>query len=213
MADSETNTQLPLVSRRTVLGGGIATPFFPVSGVEMSGSVSDPILPLWAEWQRTVCEAASWGARWAALEVELARTVGFPRVQMPAALGKTVVWVTSHAQIDNDLNESREPEEVRTRLHADLILAQARWNEAAARVGLDRADRQEAVAMTRGAELAETLFTFAAQGIPGVIIKLELILRMGEIQADDEDFPWGWLRTAIADLKRLTAEAGMPVPV
>ena len=178
-----------------------------------SGFVADPILPLWTEWQRAVAEAAAWGARWAALEVELARTVGFPRVRMPTALGKTAVWVTSHAQIDNCLKDSREPEEVRTRLHADLVLAQARWNEAAARVGLDSADRQEAAAMTRGAELAETLFTFPAQGIPSVIVKLELIVCMGQTQADDEDFPWAWLRTAIADLKRLAAEVGIPTPV
>jgi hypothetical protein len=178
----------------------------------MSGSVSDPILRLWTEWQRAIAEAAAWGTRWAALEVELARTVGFPRVQVPAAPGKTAIWVTSHAQIDDQLRDSREPEEVRTRLYEDLARRHARWNEAAARVGLDSADRHEEAAMTRSAELAEALFTLAAQGIPGVIVKLELIERMGQTQADDEDFPWKWLRTAVADLKRLAVEAGIPTP-
>ena len=213
MADSETNTQLPLVSRRTVLGGGIASPLFPVSGAKMFESSGDTILRLWTEWQGVACEAAAWGTRWAALEAELARTVGFPRVQVPTAPGKTAVWVTSHAQIDCELKDSRETEELRNRLHADLVLAQTRWNEAAARVDLDSADRHEEAAMTRSAELAETLFTLPAQGIPGVIVKLELIVRMGQIQADDEDFPWKWLQTAVADLKRLAAKAGVPTPV
>jgi hypothetical protein len=66
--------------------------------------------------------------------------------------------------------------------------------------------------MTRSVELAEALFTLAAQGIPGVIVKLELIERMGQTQADGEDFPWKWLRTAVADLKRLAVEAGIPTP-
>lgn len=211
MVDSETHVRLAPVSRRAVLVGGIATPLLPTPSGVAADAASDPILPLWTQWQCASAEAAIWGTRWAALERELARTVGFPRVCVSTPDYRTV-WATSFAQIDEVIGDGRESETSRTALQMDLASRQASWTEAATQTGLDVLERQEAAAMARSAELAETLLALSARTLAGVIVKLELILRMGETHPEGEDFPWGCLRATVAELKRLTAEFGIPLP-
>jgi hypothetical protein len=209
---SETHADTRPLSRRAVLAGGIAAPFLPTPSSATSDVASDPILSLWAQWRQASAEAEILGTRCATLESELARTVGFPRVQLPMP-GDRAVWATSRAEIDAMIVDRQGSEVLRSRLQAELSIRQAQWSEAAARAGVDASERQEAVAAARCAKLAECVFALPARSLPGVIVKLELILRMGQTRADDNDFPWGELRAAIVDLKRFTAELGIPSPL
>lgn len=194
------------ISRRAVLGG-LAAPLLPASPAASAAGPTDPVLPLWAEWSRASREAAALAARWAALEAGLARDVGFPRVAVPAPDGSAPTWVTTHADLDAALAAQVDPS-LGPQLHAELARRLALWRDAAARLGLDETDRLEDEAMSRSAELAESLIRVPAGSLTGSILKLELILRTGQAKTGDDEFPWGWLRLAIADLRRLAAGAG-----
>jgi hypothetical protein len=214
MVDSENSTTLPSVSRRALLGGILSTSLVPgpVAGPANTVPAADPILILWKDWQNTVAEATAWGAKWAALESKLARNVGFSRVQIPAPPVNGVVWAICHEDIDHYLKETENTDEMRRGLHAELAAQQAKWNDAAEQAGLDIADREEEAAMNRSAQIASTLLSHHACGLPGVIVKLELILRTGQTGEGDEEFPWQQIRSTIADLKRLIMESGYRLP-
>ena len=204
MVDSEIPVRAKRVSRRTMLMGGLAAPFIPPLPGAGSGQTPDPVLALWTAWRRASAEEEALGAHWAALETRLAREVGFPRVAVPVPDSETPVWTTTHAGIDAAL-ERQEDARMGPHLHAELARREALWADAAVGRGLDAADRRTDAAASRSLELAEALMRLPAATLPGAIVKLELILRTGQSQSGDEDFPWGWLRAAIDDFKRLHA--------
>jgi len=187
--------------------GGFATPLLPQSPAASAAGSTDPVLPLWVDWSRASGEAAALASQWAALEAGLARQVGFPRVAVPAPDGGAPAWVTTHADIDAAL-AARDDRSLGPQLHAELARRLALWRDAAARLGLDETDRLQDEAMSRSANLAESLIRVPAGGLTGAILKLELILRTGQAKTGDDEFPWVWLRVAIADLRRLAAGAG-----
>jgi hypothetical protein len=144
-----------------------------------------------------------WGVKWGALETQLVHSVGFPRVLIPLPPATRVVWATSQEEIDEELRGVSDAEDLRKRLHSDLAAKQAKWDTAAEALGLNIADWQEESIRRRSEEIADAIFALPARGLPGVIAKLELILRMGETRQDDEETPWGELRSTVADLRRL----------
>jgi hypothetical protein len=165
--------------------------------------MDEPILTLWQEWQTAFTTSTEWGARWGALESALVRAIGFPRVLIPVSPATREVWATSHEQIDHELGDMPDADELRQRLHSDLTALLMKWDAVAASMGLDTADRREEGAWRKCEKIADALFALPARGIPGVIAKLELVLRLGETRVGDEEFPWGQLRSAVADLRRL----------
>ena len=207
MVDSENSTSLSSVSRRALLGTIVTAPLAYCSGLASPDSTlaTDPVLLLWEDWQSAFAEATVYGAKWAALESMLARSIGFPRVVIPTSPGRAEVWVISHERIDEELRDMPASEDLRRQLRSDLATQQARWDAAAEQSGLDTADHQEEAALNRSAEIAAALFELPARSTAGVIVKLELILRIGQTQSDDDEFPWGQLRTTIADLRRLVS--------
>ena len=184
MVHSPGGSKLAPVTRRTVLGGGLAAPFLPSSPAAHLIRPSDPVLPLWAGWQHAWADAAALGAKWAALETRLVREVGFPRVALPAQDGEPPAWATTHAGIDAALEQGNG--KLGPHLHAELARRQALWRDAAMTLGLDEADRRADKAASRSMELAESLIHVPAGSLPGAIAKLELVLRMGQSRADDE---------------------------
>jgi hypothetical protein len=202
MVHTRKGSGLAPVSRRAVLGG-LAAPLLPTSPVGDAAG-ADPVLPLWAEWRRAYAQAEALAAAWGSLEARLMHEVGAPRVAVPAPDGGASVWVTTHADIDAFLAE-RDDRSLGPHLHTELAERLAFWRNAAASLGLDETERLLDAALSRGDDLAESLIRIPAGSLAGAIAKLELILRTGEARADDDAFPFGWLRRAIADLRRLAA--------
>ncbi len=208
MVDSEDSTSLRSVSRRTLLGGAISTPLASTPILNQRATpVGDPILSLWRDWECAFAEAATWSAEWGGLESKLVCQVGFPRVLVPSPPAVCAVWATSHEVIDRELSDVLSRDDLRKRLHSDLTDQVAKWDAAAKAIGLDETDHQADHAWKKSEEIAGAIFALPACGIPGVIAKLELILRMGQTQSDDGEFPWGQLRSTIADLRRLVNDA------
>jgi hypothetical protein len=167
-----------------------------------SSADGDPIMPLCWDWQRAYLEAAAWSERAGSLEHALARKVGYPRVLIPSST-QSPVWVTSHSDIDAELDGVHVTEEERQQLHSDLATQQARWDAASETTGFDAADGNGEQAWRKSEELASALFALRAQTILGVIIKLSLILWTGEAEVSPDEHPWRQIRSAYDDLRSL----------
>jgi hypothetical protein len=204
MVSTRRRSELPPVSRRTVLAG-LAAPL--VTGPAPLAGPVDPVLPLWAAWRRATAAEAALTAEWSKRESRLMREIGFPRVAVPAPDGGAPVWVTTHDDIDAWVPLLDDPG-LGARLHDELSRHLASWRNGTARLGLDALDRQIEATASRGAVLAQSLVRTPACSLPGVIAKLELILQTGQTNPVDDDVTWRWLRSAIADLRRLAAEPG-----
>ena len=204
MVDSENSTSLPSVTRRRLLAGAITTtviaPRIPVSEPTMGG---DPILSVWRDWQCAYAKAAALSKRAGSLEHAMVRNIGYPRVRIPSLSQDIALWVTSHGDIDAELEKMPASEEQRRQLHADLANQQARWDAASASGGFNKADQNAIEASERSEELANALFALPAQGILGVIIKLALILRTGEAEVSPKEHPWPQIQSVHDDLRRL----------
>jgi hypothetical protein len=203
MADSENSTSLAGVTRRSLLAGTATAPLLPILPRDHAAAV-DPILPLWRDWQKLDAEAGRWCRRWQTLEAALVRAHSVPRVKVSRAPAATAIWATTHRDIDDALEEAPDADALRTGLHADLDLLQARWDEAAEACGLHEAGRREEEAWNRREALAATIFAQSARDAVGIAAKLSLIVRMGEASADDEEFPWPQIRSALVDLRRIS---------
>jgi hypothetical protein len=204
MVSTRRSSELPSVSRRTVLGG-LAAPLMP-GPAPLAGPV-DPVLTIRAAWRRVSAAEAALTAEWSKRESRLMREVGFPRVAVPAPDGGAPVWVTTHDDIDAWVPALDDPG-LGARLHDELSRHLASWRSGTARFGLDELDRQIDATASRGGVLAQSLIGTPACSLPGVIAKLELILQTGQANPVDDDVTWRWLRSAIADLRRLAAEPG-----
>jgi hypothetical protein len=203
MVDSEKIIGLLSVSRRRFLASAVSTATPPLGiTAPCSPMGSDPILLLWQDWLGAHAEAIAWSKRAGSLEHAMAREVGFPRVLIPSRF-PTPVWATSHGDIDAEQEGIAVTEDQRRQLHSDLATQQERWDAASEATGFNAADQKEAQAWRKSEELADALFALRAQGILGVIIKLTLILRTGEAEANSDEHPWPQIRSAYEDLRSL----------
>jgi hypothetical protein len=203
MVDAENNTSLASVTRRTVLTGAITTAVVPPRiRTPCSPVTRDPILSLWQDWLSAHAEAIAWSKKAGSLEHAMARQVGFPRVLIPSQF-PTPVWAASHGDIDSEREGIAVTEDQRRQLHSDLATQQERWDAASETTGFNAADQNERRAWRKSEELADALFALRAQGLLGVIIKLTLILRTGEAEANSDEHPWPQIRSAYEDLRLL----------
>jgi hypothetical protein len=83
----------------------------------------------------------------------------------------------------------------------------ARWRHMDRELGYSRAKNAEERAAQVAEQLLEKLARTPAQSIGGVIAKLDVVLREGRTHDPSSGFPWAQLRSVLADLRRLCAEA------
>ncbi|HLY57962.1 MAG TPA: hypothetical protein VKS60_20535 [Stellaceae bacterium] len=181
MADADHTTTPSAVSRRSLLVGVAAAPLAPVPE-KPPESLTDPVVPLWREWQRRHARATSLCHRWQAIETQLARTIGFPPP------------VPAEGPISRVVDPSTG---------ADAAAHQARWNAEAHRLGLEGAKRLENAAWDEEAIALHTVFCARATSLAGVEAKLALMARLCTDGSDDPDFPLPQLRSTLADVKSL----------
>ncbi|BCH21597.1 hypothetical protein [Mesorhizobium sp. L-8-3] len=83
----------------------------------------------------------------------------------------------------------------------------ARWQRIDGDPDYAQAREAEAQAAQVAEELLEKLARTPAQSLEGVIAKLDVVLREAKTHDASSGFPWPQLRSALADLRRLKAEA------
>jgi hypothetical protein len=203
MVDSEIITSLPGVTRRALLAGTATVPLAPIlRHSPADGATADPIMALYQDWRKADAEALRWCRKWGELEAVLARSVGFPRV--PISLpSEANIWVTTHGDIDRQLVDKPDMEALSAQLHAKLAALTARWEAGVEAVGLAEVERQEKLAWEKREALAFRAFSLPSRDLASIIIKLTVILRMGEARESDDEFPWPQIASVIADLERL----------
>lgn len=184
MADSETSTSRPRVTRRDLLAGAASSLAISALGSHAIDSqegrasieAPDMAVSLWQSWHEAYRETLRLCREQQRLETRLAAAVGFP----PAL-------------------------PIGHELPAEATVHQARWDAADALFGYSAAKRREEAAAAREAVLAEALSATPASSIAGVAAKLDAVLRQGEWCEDCAEFPWPQLRSALADLVRIGA--------
>jgi hypothetical protein len=204
MMDSENSMSLPVVSRRKLLAGIASAPALPSfnSAIE-SPEVSDPVLPLWREWQRLHACASALCQRWQAIEGQLLQKVGFPQVFIPSSDDGRRICAQSHSEIDQAVAAGDCSPEVGAALHVEFADRRTRWDAEAGALGLDEANQQELEAWRREEEAVRTIFQTPAATLAGVETKLDLMLHLSSVFSDDAEFPLPQVRSTIADVKRL----------
>jgi hypothetical protein len=168
-----------------------------------SGGGPDPICALYAEWQKlrqrtiALCHVAQ------GLEAQLLRTVGAPMVAVRQVKGGGSCLAHSHEDIDAILGEAGFPAEGARELHQKLTALEDGWRAESDRLGFDEAQRAEADAWAKEAEVASAIFSMAATSLSGVQIKLALMIQMCAAGMVDPAFPLPQLQSISTDIEKL----------
>ncbi|WP_206631169.1 hypothetical protein [Mesorhizobium sp. M7A.F.Ca.MR.362.00.0.0] len=207
MADSDNNTPLSFVTRRTVLGATaiaiLGWERSALAGTAPAEAVpSDPALAIWREWRNAHEASERLCDQSARLERTLVETVGFPHatVQLP---GGEDVTVHSIGALREVLDADAEADEPRAKAEARLAAHQARWDAADRRIGYSSVAEAERQAADRAEELLEALAAAPATSLTGVAAKLNAVLLESEVREGGAEFPWPQIRSAFDDVMRL----------
>ncbi len=205
MAKSNNTTNPSTPNRRSLLAGGAALWLTPATlpPLSLPSADTDPVLVLWCDWHKRFVEAEAQTAAWERLHEQLLDTIGAPKVTVPIPGGAPVEASDGEA-IDALLGTAPETQALRANLHADLAAHRARWEEAAAALHYDEMDKRQDAAHQHAEAMIDPLFAAPAATLAGVAAKLTFILIFGPLWQDEEEFPWPQLRSALADLLRLT---------
>jgi hypothetical protein len=199
MADSEDSTTPLAVSWRTILRGTGALP----SGKRIGGAPSDPALQLWQSWQANHTRVVALTRQWQRIEKQLIHSVGFPEVTIRLSGGEEPKVAHSIDEIEELVAE--EPAIERETLIAAFDEQQKRWDEAAAALGFNAVDAKLRAALGKERDFTALVPATKAASLPGVAAKLAIVIQLGEPSPTDVEFPWPELRSALADIARLTS--------
>ncbi|TGQ71006.1 hypothetical protein EN829_001055 [Mesorhizobium sp. M00.F.Ca.ET.186.01.1.1] len=210
MADSDTSTTLPLVTRRSVLAR---------TAIAMAGSQSkaladnvfarpqsdDPALAAWRKWQAAYKETERLNREQQRLERKLAVAVGFPNVMIELSDGKAVTLHSLDALRDM-LRVGSIDLAVGAKAEADLLAHQARWDASDRAIGYSATIRAESEAADRAGTLLHALSETPAISLAGIAAKLDAILKEGQSSKDDAELPWPQIRSALKDIGRISEQ-------
>jgi hypothetical protein len=209
MVDAETSTSAPSVSRRKLLSCAAMAPALTVASPAIGPMErSDPILPLWCEWQLSHASAIGLCQRAQGIESRLMRAVGFPQVFIPLSNSARGICCQYPADIDQAVAAGDCPPDLASALHAELAVRRARWDAEAEALGFDEANRQELEAWRKEEEAVRAVFRTRAATLAGVEIKLALMIKLCATFSVDPELAMPHLRSTLADVKRLRRTLG-----
>lgn len=205
MADSETSTSLPGLSRRHVLSTLMAS----AGSATFSGAVArkmttepllDPAVAAWNTWRSASRKALALCRKQQRLETKLVRTIGFPSVTLELQELDKPIRIMSLEAFDDLVSSVPEVGPLRSWVTAELQAHQARWDKADRQLGYSAALEQEQAALACEEPLAEALFAADALTIPGIIGKIEALIALDEPSEDADERPWPQLRRIRTEL-------------
>jgi hypothetical protein len=209
MADSETSTTLPVVSRRrmisTTLGASAVTFLSPTNATPASvNTASDPAITAWRAWQVAHKKTLALCRKQQRLETKLHRTVGLPYVSLRLPGVREPVQIISLHDLDKMIDSHPTAANLRDGLVSELSAHQQRWQEADRLLGYSAALEEEEAAAVCEQRLAENLWSTPSSSLAGIAAKLEALIATGQSREDCEELPWPQLRSALKDLRRLS---------
>ncbi|GLS20690.1 hypothetical protein GCM10007874_37070 [Labrys miyagiensis] len=165
---------------------------------------ADPAIRAWEEWQTAQGKTLALCRKQQRLETRLQRTVGMPYavVVVPDAL--KLVRISSAGELDRLIKAYPAVATKRNEVMARLTAHHERWNEADRAIGYSVALHEEELAMDREQELADRLWSTPASSLAGIGAKLAALIHSGEPSEECAEFPWPQIRSALADLRRLS---------
>jgi len=209
MADSETSTTLSAVSRRRMISTTFAAstaPFLPSAATPQAtaNTAPDPTIRAWREWQSAHRKTLALCRKQQCLESKLQRAIGFPYVCVRVDGMREPVRITSLPALDEVIETYPAAATLGDELMSKLSAHQKRWEEADRRLGYSVALQQEELAAKQEQQLAEALWATPSSSLDGIVAKLESLIAMGQWKEDCEELPWPQIRSALADLRRLS---------
>ena len=209
MADSETSTTLPVVSRRrmisTTLAATAVTFLPPANATEASvNAASDPAMTAWQAWQMAHRKVLALCRKQQRLETKLYRTIGVPHVSVRLPGVREPVQIISLHDLDKMIDSHPTAANLRDGLVSELSAHQQRWEEADRILGYSAALEEEEAAAVYEQHLAENLWSTPSSSLAGIAAKLEALIATGQSREDCEEPPWPQLRSALKDLQRLS---------
>ena len=199
------STSLPRITRRSALAGCAVGPAFIDGLLRVEGCSQDPVAQLWVEWKKLHQQAVMLCHKAQDLEAQLLRTVGTPIVAVQDVDGMDRAVAHSHEEIDAIFREAGFPAEAARELHQKLTALEDGWRAEGDRLGFDEAQRAEADAWAKEAEVASAIFSMAAQSLSGVQIKLALMIQMCAVGMVEPAFPLPQLQSVLNDVQKLRA--------
>jgi hypothetical protein len=203
MSVARKNAKRALVSRRDLLITASNATLLSGLDAARNNPGTDPIEPLWREWERLHARALGLCEHWQEIENRLVRAVGFPQVFIPSADGARNICAQSASDIEQAVAVGDCTEELGAALHAELAARRARWDARAEALGFEEANRQELAAWRAEEAAVRAVFKTRAETLAGVEIKLALMIQLCDAFSDGADFPLPQLRSTLADVKRL----------
>jgi len=203
---SSANVKDSLFSRRTLLKGAAISPVAVLPLAWSDTADADPIFALCQAWRDTnaAFEAACFARQ--NLEAALVRRIGYPRIHI-LNKGSLPYYAFDAEDVDRML-KGRAKQARRDRLKAKLARREARWNAAASAVGLTEAEKREDALSFKVDDAVNAMADTPATTFAGVAAKLAAAMEIGRVEPHNPgDFPWCYLISALADLRRLTGIA------
>ncbi|WP_273772482.1 hypothetical protein [Brucella intermedia] len=203
MADSENSRTLPSCTHRNLLFS--VEDFLTGNADPVSARFCvDPALAKWDAWQEAYRDFCQISRLQQHLETEMLRTVGEPYIEIEVP-GEKPAMVKSDRDIElflpgPELAEARENAKAALKKHYSL------WNVADKLSGYSRALQAEDIASEREQAAARALWETQAKSLEGIIAKLHVLITLGVLEPDCDDFPWKPLRSVLADLLEMSRE-------
>ena len=209
MADSETSTTLPAVSRRRMISTTFAAstaPFLPSATTPQAtaNTATDPAISAWREWQSAHRKTLAMCRKQQCLETKLQRIIGIPHVCVRVDGMREPVRITSLPALDEVIETYPAAAALGDELMSKLSAHQKRWEEADRLLGYSAALEEEEAAAVYEQHLAENLWSTPSSSLAGIAAKLEALIATGQSREDCEELPWPQLRSALKDLRHLS---------
>ncbi len=203
MADSENSRTLPSCTHRNLL---FSVADFLTRQTEPVPSYPriDPALPKWNMWQQAYKEFCQISRLQQHLETEMLRTVGEPFIEIDVP-GEKPAKVKSERDIELFL-PGPELEEARENAKEALKKHYALRDVADKLSGYSRALAAEDIASGREQAAARALWETQARSLEGIIAKLHVLITLGVLEPDCDEFPWKPLRSVLADLLEMSRD-------
>lgn len=209
MADSENSRTLPSRTHRNLLSS-VEEFLSRKSLPNRPDRDTDPAVQKWEIWQHAYAEFCQLCRLQQFLERKMLAEVGEPYIQIDAP-GHGLVSVSSETHIEMFLAGPEQAvacAEAKDRLKEHFSLR----NAADILSGYSRALRAESEASDREQATARELWNTPSLSVLGAMAKLHVLITLGVLAPDCDEFPWPPLRSVLDDLMRVAEETNADSP-
>jgi hypothetical protein len=214
MADSETSTTLPIVSRGTRISTSFAASESSLlqQTCDASGSKVplDPAVLAGRKWRAAHDKTLVLCRRQQGLETKLQHSVGMSCARVEVTGLDKPVRISSLCDLDRLIERHPEALAAKERAMADLTAHQRRWDEADRALGYSIMRDKEDAAAQDEQRPEDLLWSTPASSLGRILAKIEAVVAAGEPERGSSEFPWPQIRSALTNLRQISKRGGPP---